>query len=308
MPMPLTRDDVCAPAVCDGWAARASLRLEVAAAADTDVLPSSTAQPDYVWRGVDEGVFAYGYREGSRRWMQWPAVGTFLIRCDSPVVTVAAEPGVGRAVLEDAFQRGVRPVALIHREFEVLHASAVATARGVVALCAVSGTGKSTLAAALAAAGFDAWADDFVAMHVTDKGAWCPYVSSRPRLDAPAAAALASLSADRPPRDGARFQQTGARLDAVLILRREATPLSALSIGPPMTAAQAFTAFLPHGHDGALADDGRRRRSLERYLALAATVPIVEVRIPPGLERLPEVAAALAAYLRARETAGAPCA
>ena len=295
---------MCAPAVCDGWAARASLHLEVADARHSDLLPSPTAPPDYVWRGVDESVFAYGYQEGSRWWMRWPAVGAFLIRHDSPRVTVAADPGVRRAVIEDAFERGVRPVALMLREFEVLHASAVRAGRGVVALCARSGTGKSTLAAALAAAGLEAWADDFVAMHVTDEGGWCPYVPSRQRLDEASAAAVASLAAPRPHPDVDRLPRTGARLDAVLILRRE--PLSdCLSIGAPMSAARAFTALLPHAHEGALAGDARMRRSLERYLAVAAAVPIVEVRIPTGLARLPEVAAALAAYLRAGAPAGA---
>ena len=302
--MALTRGDVCGPAAADAWAARACLRLEVAEPGRADRLPSSAARPDHVWRGVDEGIFAYGYRDGARWWMRWPAVGTFLIRADSPVVTVSAEPGVERGVIDDAFDRGVRPIALIQREFEVLHASAVATPRGVVALCAVSGTGKSTLAAALAGAGLERWADDFVALHVTDEGAWCPYLPSRTRLDAPAAAAVAALSSPRLHPDG-RSPRPGACLQAVLILRRDPALPGSLAVGSPLLPSQAFTALLPHGHDSPLADDDRMRRSLERYLDVAASVPVIEVCLRPGLSRLPEVAGKLANFLQTFEPVGA---
>ena len=295
---------MCGPAAADAWAARAWLRLEVAGPG-TNLLPSSAARPDHIWRGVDEGVFAYGYRDGDRWWVRWPAVGTFLIRADWPVVSVTAEPGVDRAVIDDAFDRGVRPIALMQREFEVLHASAVATARGVVALCAVSGTGKSTLAAALTGAGLERWADDFVALHVTGDSAWCPYLPSRTRLDAPAAAAVAALSST-PLSPDDRSPKSGARLQAVLILRRDQALPAALAVGSPLLPSQAFTALLPHGHESPLADDDRLRRSLERYLDLAASVPVIEVRVRPGLSRLPEVAGKLADFLQTFETVGVP--
>jgi hypothetical protein len=299
----ITRDDVRAPAAAAGWSERACLLLEVAEPGRMDLLPLSTARPDHVWRGVDEGVFAYGYRDGTRWWMRWPAVGTFSIRADSPVVTVVPEPGVSRAVLEDAFLRGVRPVALLQREFEVLHASAVATSGGVVALCAVSGTGKSTLAAALAAAGLELWADDFVPMHVTDGGAWSPYFAARSRLDEPSAAAVASI---RPiPRSDPMSPPlpTGARLRAVLILHRDATLPVAVALSTPMAPSQAFTKLLPHVHECGLAG-GRMRRSLERYLAVAAVVPIIEVRVRSDLSGLPQVAADLVHHLQERQLGG----
>jgi hypothetical protein len=302
--MALTRDDVCGPAAADAWATRACLRLEVAGPG-TDLLPSPAARPDHIWRGVDEGVFAYGYREGGRWWMRWPAVGTFLIRPDSPAVTVTAEPGVDRPVIDDAFDRAVRPIALMQREFEVLHASAVATSRGVVALCAVSGTGKSTVAAALTGVGLERWADDFVALHMTGEGAWCPYLPSRTRLDAPAAAAIAALSSTPAP-PGDRSSRSGARLQAVLILRRDPGLPAALAVGSPLLPSQAFTALLPHSHESPLADDDRLRRSLERYLDLAASVPVIEVRLRPGLSRLAEVAGKLADFLQTFETVGVP--
>src|SRR5829696_203522 len=47
-------------------------------------------------------------------------------------------------------------------QLETLHASAVVAPAGVVAFCARSATGKSTLAASLHRRGYDLWADDAV--------------------------------------------------------------------------------------------------------------------------------------------------
>src|ERR671935_59558 len=61
---------------------------------------------------------------------------------------------------------------------EVLHASAVITARGVVAFCAVSTTGKSTIAYQFSRRGYGIWADDALAFDGADRGVtalWLPF-------------------------------------------------------------------------------------------------------------------------------------
>jgi hypothetical protein len=79
-----------------------------------------------------------------------------------------------------------------------------------------------------------------------------------------------------------------------------------LDVGSPLPPSQAFTALLPHGHESPLADGDRLRRSLERYLDLVASVPVIEVRLRPGLSRLPEVAGKLADFLQTFEAVGEP--
>ncbi|MGC4081799.1 MAG: hypothetical protein QM736_06755 [Vicinamibacterales bacterium] len=60
------------------------------------------------------------------------------------------------------YRRSVLPMALQMLGAEALHASAVATTRGIVCFSARSGIGKSTIAFGLRQRGFPQWADDGV--------------------------------------------------------------------------------------------------------------------------------------------------
>jgi hypothetical protein len=64
----------------------------------------------------------------------------------------------------------VMPLILSRGPRVVLHASAIATARGAVAFVGPSGSGKSTLAAALAAAGFPLLTDDCLVVERSPRG------------------------------------------------------------------------------------------------------------------------------------------
>src|SRR5690606_18526516 len=75
---------------------------------------------------------------------------------------------VSPALIQDSYQRCVLPLVLQAAGTEVLHASAVLTPRGVLALCAESGTGKSTLAYGLSRRGYPLWADDAVAFEADE--------------------------------------------------------------------------------------------------------------------------------------------
>jgi len=85
--------------------------------------------------------------------MHLPGLATFRFDSQSCNVTAFVDsPDCPDSVL-DAFRRAVLPMALQARGLEVLHASAVRTPRGVLALCAVAETGKSTLACGLSQRG-----------------------------------------------------------------------------------------------------------------------------------------------------------
>jgi hypothetical protein len=51
--------------------------------------------------------------------------------------------------------------------------------------------------------------------------------------------------------------------------------------------ASACRAALAHAYCFSVEDPARKRRTVERYLALVARVPAWEIRFRPGLERLP---------------------
>ena len=71
---------------------------------------------------------------------------------------------------------------------EVLHASAVRSPAGVTALCADSETGKSTIAFGLSSRGYPVWADDLVAIEVSDQGGVAISLPFTMRLRPPSAA------------------------------------------------------------------------------------------------------------------------
>ena len=154
------------------------------------------------------------------------------------------QPGVGRPAVPE------EPV-------ETLHASAVVAAPGVVALCARSGTGKSTLARRLHRRGYAIWEDDAVVWTAS-------------------------------PVDGILTLAPGAETDtrplaAVFVLERidgNITPIANIEMG-----SAALTSVLPHAHLHP-ADDRRQREFLLRYIQLAATVPVVRVRFQPDASRI----------------------
>ena len=76
-------------------------------------------------------------------------MGSFLLRDRYNDVTVFPEVGVDDEALHDAYRRIVVPIAFQTHGGEVLHASAVRGPLGVVAFCADSLGGKSTMAYAM---------------------------------------------------------------------------------------------------------------------------------------------------------------
>jgi hypothetical protein len=229
--------------------------------------------------------------------MHWPGLGTFHFGEHGPVALDAA-PGSRQEDLEDSFRRGVLPVALLGREYEALHASALLTPAGVVAFCARSGTGKSSLAHGLACTRGVQWADDTVVFRVDEQGATCTALPFEPRLDA---AALSALGAS--PGDAVQLRRPDLHETAVLrrvyFVRRD----SRLDPGEPsltrLAPAAGFEQLLAHAHPFDLAGQGRRRRMVERLLATARTVTMYELRFAPSLADLPALVARVSDHLGA---------
>jgi hypothetical protein len=151
----------------------------------------------------------------------------------------------------------------------------------VIALCARSGTGKSTLAYGLSRRlGRAVWADDAVAF---DTGG--PAVRALPlpfRLHLrPASASFFGAGPVAAGGDGA---EDPVALAAVLVLERDDEPDIRTR---RLTAAEAFTAVLQHAYCFDLDGRPRRRETAERYLELTARVPVWEVRFRAGLDGLP---------------------
>ena len=246
--------------------------------------------PSQVWNMPAGEASVLGYRLGGDYWMEWPGFATFQFHPARSTVTAFVRPGVPASAVEDVWRRGVLPLVLVTRGLEALHASAVTTARGVIAFCARSGTGKSTLACALRARGFGQWADDAVVFQSEDDGA----ITAMPlpfsvRLDEQSREYAGAAPIRNVVEEG-----TPAPLAAICVLSR----LSSDSVEPfevrKVTGSEALTAVLPHAHVFDPADNLRGRQMVERYLHLVDRVPVYAAAFRPGPVAWPAVLDAFA--------------
>ena len=258
------------------------------------------ADPDVVaWHDRDGTLCAYGYVRDGQHWMLFPNFASFRFdRTGERVLAVPAPSTPGDAV-RDVYLRCVLPMALQVRGQEVLHASAVRTPRGVVAFCAESEMGKSTVAYGMSLRGYPLWGDDAVPFRLSDVGVLAAALPFRVRLR-PASAAFfdgAALASSAPP---VVEIPPGAEepLALLCVLRQEAAGAIGLPVSVrPLAPSRAFTAVLAHAYCFSLADPRRKREMIEQYLELTARVPTVEVRFRSGLEWLPLVLDAVEGWI-----------
>jgi hypothetical protein len=216
--------------------------------------------------------------------MEFPGMAVFHFDRAHRAITAIPEPHVEEDRILDNYYRAALPMALQFFGLEVLHASAVCTRLGVVAFCAVSETGKSTTVAALSSRGYPVWADDAVPIETdkVDGGARALAVPFRLRADT-----VQSPSSFHWPEPG-RLELRATALAALCVMQRVSSTNSVTEIRR-LTAVEAVAALLPHAYCFTLADQGRKRAMVTRYIEIAARVPTYAVSIASGLERLPAV-------------------
>jgi len=177
---------------------------------------------------------------------------------------------------------------------EVLHASGIVGPHGVVALCAESETGKSTLAYALSRRGYAPWADDAVSFRIDGNA----NVESFPL---PFAIRLRAAPAARFGRGNGRDPVTlehlaplddavPAPIAAICVLER----VQELRGDEPVVVERlrptaAFPLVLAHAYCYSDADIERNRLMIVRYLRLVAHVPTFRVHLTSTLDRLDQV-------------------
>ena len=252
--------------------------------------PSSVPVPPVrkwlVWLDPSRTAGAYASQAGSHYWIDVSDVGIFHYSAATGQVVAVPRNTIEEGRVRAIYQRVVLPFLLQALGYEMLHASAVRTQRGVVAFCGESGAGKSTIAVGLSRRGYPIWADDALL------------------LDASARIRALSLPFDvRLRRDSAELFQLGWRADtssgdwsgierdpidlvAVCVLSRGAAPVG-IDVTECRRGAAALTALLAHACAFNLADLDRKRQMAAQYLAVAAQVPVFKVGVGAGLDQLP---------------------
>lgn len=257
------------------------------------------ASPDIeLWRDNDGTISAYGGSLDGACWIHLPSVATFSFSEENTQVTAIAHPAAAVGPIVDAYYRTVLPMALQARGIEVLHASAVRMRGGIVALCGIKETGKSTIAYALSQRGYSLAADDAVPFTTTGDAVRALSLPFTIRLRPPSAAFFETEGTGErqsPPLDPRTpVGLAPERLAAVFVLERNP---AGLSTAPPsvsrLTASSAFMSALTHAYCFSLRDESQRARMVQHYLDLAARVPVFEVRFGAGLDWLPAITSAI---------------
>lgn len=245
-------------------------------------IPDGSDADVTVWTDPNGVPCAYGRTIDGSRWVHIPAVGAYRFESAGSEVTALPRGSASTEFVVDTFNRTVLPLALQALGQEVLHASAVLVHDSVIAICAVSGTGKSTIACALSRRGHPLWADDAV----------CFDSSARPipALPLPFRLRLRPASADffgtDRHADGHEFRAGASpvELGAVVVLDRQSghsTP-AVHRLG----GSEAFMAALTHGYVFDPEDSVRNERMVRSYLELVDRVPIFRLTFSPGLDGL----------------------
>ena len=256
-------------------------------------LPDLRAPGVEVWRDTAGTVAAVGYRHAGQRCLGVPNVGTFTFTDASVDIRLTREASASDELVEDAFHRIVLPLALQLRAVQVLHASAVVSADGVVALCGRSGAGKSTLAYGLSRRGHTLWADDALAFEPSHNGLQAIPLPFRMRLRPASAQWFDDLEHQKGSELSAPWDVgVGPQsFRALFVLKRAAGTTTDDQVDIVRLApADAFAAVLPHAYYLALDDEQLNQRLLSSYLVLAERLPVFVLRYAPRLTLVEDIA------------------
>ncbi|MBA3735458.1 MAG: hypothetical protein H0W90_09740 [Actinobacteria bacterium] len=219
---------------------------------------------------------AYGGKQLGQHWIRVPRLGTFELSPDFADVHAYVSPSASQALVLDGYYGTALPLfTQATLGYEVLHASAVLVNGGAVAFCGFTGVGKSTIASALSARGFELWADDAIAL-----------ASVAP--ESPASVFLPFMLNERSVSVAEGRDQVP--LLAVCVLERVAST-SGLTAGvisrPSPSVASAM--LLEHAYRFSPQALDRRRKMVQAYINVTAEIPVLLVRFVPSPLGLPEL-------------------
>jgi hypothetical protein len=228
--------------------------------------------------------------------------GEFIVSVDDRRIismTRSADADTIRHLLIDQ----VVPLVLAHRGRLVLHASAVETPAGAVALLGPAGAGKSTLTASFGVHGARLLADD--ALVVDDGGdEWLARPAYAGVRVWPDVAAVLHAGGGSPrvapytdkrrvgPDEGLAFCPEPVRLTRIYVLDLEAVERITIA---PLSGREAMIAVVGQTFTLDASDTARAARQLDRAHALCRDVAIRRLQYPRRFDVLPDVRAAIVA-------------
>jgi len=253
-------------------------------------------------RGADGSVFMTTMRRADGHLFRYPAMADFHVAPDASI-SIYPAPRVPRRTLRHLLIDAVMPLYLAHRGALVVHASAVRTRGGAALFVGGPGRGKSTLTAALCAAGHRLIADDYVVIEEHEGTAFA--VPSYPglRLWPDVAGAVAPQGWRR---SSVAHYTEKVRLDVpahaherrplpivCVYLLRETSRDGAIRI-EPLAGRAALMALVRQLFCADAVDREQIASQFVRLARVAGRTPVRTLAFPRTLDALPAVCAALA--------------
>lgn len=227
--------------------------------------------------------------------LYWPFLGAAEIRANRHVL-LTPKKNVDCSMFALAIIGPVMALLLHQREFLTLHASCVAVTGRAVSFLGDKGAGKSTMAAALIAAGHSLVADDITAVSSEDNCDVCRHAYPLMKLS------LASLSAYPQP-DSQRVELVKSAIGDKQVIKlplveQPCSPLSALFVlkrGDEcrltrMTTEEAYSSIMRYSYPIRFGTDILRTKASKIFLTyaadLASRLPVFELTSASVLGRL----------------------
>lgn len=262
------------------------------------------------------GGFEAHWHVGDGRWLSRYGEGS-----GTPLWSMEAHSGGARldirwsdpGQLHDipAIAQGAGLAMALHLKGDfILHASAVAVGGGAILVIGDSGAGKSTIAAAMVHAGCPLVSDDMAVLDPQGEGAAVRRGPLRMRVYEDSARAAGWTQPlpklfRHPIFDDKRYvdppdpwPSAAARVAAIFVLQPRDVATGPLLIErlPPRAA---LAPLLRNIYRAPFLDPARAQLAAERCAWIAGRIPVLTVRRPDSLERLPELAGAIAGYAAA---------
>lgn len=258
-------------------------------------LPSAYLSDVTVWCDSHNVVGALSHIVAGVPWLHVLEVASFKLEPIAHRATAFSFKASHTQII-DEFRRTVWPTLLQLQGLEVLHASAVRTQHGVVAFCAPSETGKSTIGYGLSLLGYPAWADDTVVFSSTSS-VLTYSLPNQARLRPTSAAYFGRAGAARSKgpsikHRGTLVPATAQPLIAVCVLEQVSDLTDSVQI-ERLLASEALTCLLENAVFFSLTDPLRKRQMIAHYLSLVTCLKTYRVRFRRSLETLPALLDAL---------------
>lgn len=244
--------------------------------------------------------------------IRFRALADFFVDDNGQEIIGTAEPGTSTDTLRHLLLDQVFPLVLNLRGQDALHATAVVTPHGVCAFTGATGTGKSTLAASFAQAGYPVVSDDCLVIEERDGRLLAVPAYPGVRLwedtcavlapEADARSSVAQYSEKQRvvwQTQIATFPTSAVPLHRLYLLTRVTGETSATTSGAPgidsCSQRQAFMALLEQTFRLDVTDSAMLVRQMSWLERLTSRVPVRRLWIPNDLSALPAVRAAVLA-------------